>query len=368
VRAHGAVWVVVLQAIACGSDPLKPQDPGSGGCETTAAGCPQTTTIPVEVSADQPTFVKLGVPAVVSVGDAKTSRDWDLSFQGYEVSTNGGISGPGVGAAFGPLAASYFAFPDEPVDVPFLIEDRAEGAFLRWYAYDGETHTIYSRHHVYGLRSNDVFYKLEVLSYYGEVAGAPVSALYRVRYAEVGEDENGETRDVSGIDGTVDGGSTAPDAPSGCLTLATGERRLLRPAEASESTDWDVCFRRDAISVNGELGGPGEVTAVDLAPNTNEPVADVKGFTAENTEEAFDAVDHAVLSDPALEYRGDYRTSAFTNKWVDRSSDPPVPVMSSAWLVVGADGISRYLVGFQSFDGATAEAPGRLELYVHASP
>jgi hypothetical protein len=37
-------------------------------------------------------------------------------------------------------------------------------------------------------------------------------------------------------------------------------------------------------------------------------------------------------------------------------------------MVVGADGSSRYLVGFDSFEGASAEAPGRLKLYVHPSP
>lgn len=320
------------------------------------------------VSADSPTFVKLGEPAVVSVTDPASSTDWDLMFRGYDVFTNGGISGPGLGSAFGPLPASVFAFPDEPVDVPFLIDDRAEGAFLRWYAYDGATHTIYSRYHVYGVRSRGTLYKLQVLSYYTEVAGAPVGARYRVRVASVDAQGSGPTRELSDLDGTVGGASSDPSAPSGCVTLETGAFELLSPDELAASTDWDLCFRRDSISVNGELGGLGDVTAVDLQKGANEPLADVKAMTEAAATARFDAVDEAALTDESLDYRGDYATSAFSSKWADLRAEPPAPVTSSGWLVVAADGRSRYLVGFDSFDGATADAPGTIELFVHPSP
>jgi hypothetical protein len=322
----------------------------------------------VPVSEARPTFVKLGAPAVVSVTEPERSTEWDLMFQGYDVFTNGGISGPGLGSAFGPLPASTFAFPDDPVGVPFLIEDRAEGAFLRWYAYDGGSHAIYSRYHVYGVRSRGVLYKLQVLSYYTEVAGAPVGARYRLRVAAVGGGGSGVTRELQGVDGSVDSGSTEPDAPSGCVTLDPETFSLLTPLEASGSTDWDLCFRRDAISVNGELGGPGDVSAADLQKGANEPLPDVKALTDTDAAERFDAVDEAALTAASLDYRGDHATSAFTSKWADLAADPPSPVTNAGWLVVAADGRSRYLVGFDAFDGATAEAPGTVDLFVHPSP
>ena len=77
-------------------------------------------------------------------------------------------------------------------DVPFLVADTAGGTFLGWYAYDGGTHTLYSRYHVYALRSGDQLYKLQLLGYYGDVAGAPVSALYQLRYAAVNTDGSGD--------------------------------------------------------------------------------------------------------------------------------------------------------------------------------
>jgi hypothetical protein len=48
--------------------------------------------------------------------------------------------------------------------------------------------------------------------------------------------------------------------------------------------------------------------------------------------------------------------------------DPPTPITSAGWLVVAADGRSRYLVGFDRFDGATPDAPGTIDLFVHPSP
>lgn len=363
--------LALLFAVGCGSDPVKQpdEDKTPDECETAPESCgpPPGDYMTLEVSADRPTFVNLATRRTVEVDDASQSSGWDLEFDGFDIYTNGGISGPGAGRAFGPLPSSYFAFPDDAISTPFLIEDSAQGAFLRWYAYDGTTHTIYSRAHVYGVRSQGTLYKLQLLSYYGEVAGAPVSARYRLRYAAVDENGSGDPIELDDIDGTT-GGEETPEAPSGCVSLASGEIQLLAPAEASASSDWDLCFRRDAISVNGEVGGPGEVSAVDLFLDANEPVADVKALSEASIDARFDDTDFAALNAPEHEYRGDYVTSAFTRKWADLSTDPPSPIPSNAWLVVAADGRSRYLVGFDSFEGASADAPGSLELYVHPSP
>ncbi|HEY3496203.1 MAG TPA: HmuY family protein [Polyangiaceae bacterium] len=365
--------ILLGSALACGSDPVRKQPATQTPDECEAA--PETCQPPpedenyfsFEVAADRPTFVNLATRSAVTVEAPELSSAWDLKFEGFEIYTNGGISGPGVGRAFGPLPASYFAFPDEPIMTPFLIEDSAQGAFLRWYAYDGSNHTIYSRYHVYGVRSRGTLYKLQLLGYYGEVAGAPVSARYRLRYATVDENGSGEPVELDGIDGTA-GGDDAPDAPSGCVTLASGTTELLTPAELGASPDWDLCFRRDAVSVNGEAGGPGEVSALDLALDTNELVSDVKALSDAAIDQRFEDADLAALSPPEREYRGDYVTSAFTRKWADLTSDPPSPVKSNSWLVVGADGRSRYLVGFDSFEGASSGAPGSIKLYVHPSP
>jgi hypothetical protein len=356
--ASRASAACALLLAACGSDPARkqPAEPNEDPKPSDALN--------VEVSATRATYVDLARPAVVEIADAKSSLAWDLAFIGFDVLTNGGLSGPGDGWAFGPLPVSFFAFPDEPIDVPFRILDGAGSTFLGWYAYDGTTHTVYSRYHVYGLRSGGKLYKLQLLGYYGDVEGAPVSALYRLRYAEVTPDGVGETVELVDVNGTLDGEAAGPDVPGACLTLATGETALLSPNEAAESLAWDVCFRREALSVNGEIGGPGDVTGVNLdalAAET-ETLAKVKTRTAASELTRFDAVDHEALTAPGLEYRGDFVTSAFTSKWVDLSVNPPTPKPSVAFLVTGADGTSHYLVAFNGFEGADAEAPGTVRL------
>jgi hypothetical protein len=347
-----------LLLAACGSDPVRRLEP-----EPSEDPTPKNS-LTFDVAATRATYLDLGVPEVVEVADPKTSLAWDLALVGYDVLTNGGLSGPGDGWAFGPLSVSFFAFPEEPIEVPFRILDGAGGTFLGWYAYDGTTHTVYSRYHVYGVRSGDKLYKLQILGYYGDVEGAPVSALYQLRYAEVTSDGVGDTVEVLNLNGTLDGATPGPDVPSGCLRLDTGETTLLSPNAAAESPDWDICFRREAISVNGEIGGPGDVLGVDLdaLATETETLSSVKKKTADSERARFEALDYAALTAPDLEYRGDFVTSAFTNKWVDLSLDPPAPKPGVAFLVTGADGTSHYLIAFNGFEGADAEAPGTVRL------
>ncbi|HEY4240365.1 MAG TPA: hypothetical protein VGM88_11140 [Kofleriaceae bacterium] len=299
------------------------------------------------------TELDVAVPSRVSLSG---TDDWDLSFDGYSIFTNGGASGSGAGGAFGPLDLSDFASDAAP-DVPFITADAAGGAFLDWYAYDGTSHILYSRYHVYGVQRGAQLTKVQILTYYGVVDGTPTSAMYQVRFADL--TGGGATRTLA-IDGTAGGLAGSDDAPSGCLELATGSVVQLAPAEAMTSTDWDLCFRRDAISVNGEAGGPGGVGAFDLDAADPADLAAVMAETADGEQPAFDAATSASFA--SATFRGDHVVSAFeSGGWVDLTASPPVPV-AGAWLVVGASG-QKFLVSFGSFDNATTSSPGTVVLH-----
>ncbi len=167
-----ACGLALCSALGCSSE-------GVGGTPDAAGGSAdqRTRSVALSVDPDHRTFVELATPSVVDLeGDGETSIAWDIALQGRDVFTNGGISGPGDSSAFGPLSAPTFLSDTAP-DVPLLLKDRAGGALIDWYDYDGDTHQLFSRYHVYGLRDGERLFKLQVLGYYGEQLGAPVAAL-----------------------------------------------------------------------------------------------------------------------------------------------------------------------------------------------
>lgn len=312
----------------------------------------------IELRVDVPetgrVFVDLAGARTVEPADPDAPFDWDLAFEGFDVFTNGGASGKGQAAAFGPVSVTSFIGDTAP-EVPFLVEDRAGGAFLDWYAYDATNHTLWSRYHVYGVRDGDDVWKVQILGYYGKRDAAVISALYSVRYAQVSP-VSGDTVELDEVDATAGGTSAPASAPSDCLDLRSGERLLLAPDEARASRDWQLCFRRDSISVNGESGGPLGAGAldVDAESTATETLTTVKTLTESSTRSRFDAVDAASFE--GRRFRGDRVVSAFGDDWTSDSQ-------SEAWLVRGADGAKKYLVVFSSLEATTGASPGSVLIY-----
>jgi hypothetical protein len=358
--------IVLLVATASGCEEVPDGAGGGGGAGDSSSGTGgdspsngQSLAVP---TVDGPVYVDLDTATIVDADAA-----WELRFDGLELHTNGGASGEGNSKALGPLAAQLFVDGSVPSTAPFLIEDAPGGAFDRWFAYDGSTHQLFSRFHVIGLRKGDELYKVQILGFYGELDGAPVSGLFRLRYAGVRQGEVGPTQLVEGLDGTAGGSAPTEADPSGCIRLSDGAQSQLTPAEAAASDDWDLCFRRATITVNGGQSGPGSVEAVNLsaAALDGEDLGEVKQRTAESELAAFDQVGHERLSDPALVYRPDGVISAFTGRWYQPGTSPLEP-SDSLWLVAGADGETPFAVGFDRFDGATSESPGTVQLQIIA--
>ncbi len=348
------------------SDEAGSKASSSGGTTDGGADAGETFTIGEElrVPVTGRVHVKLASPpAIVTPADPKTDKGWDLAFDGADVFTNGGASGSGACNAFGPLEPIVF-LEDSAPQVPFTTTDATGGAFLRWYFYEGApNHALYSRYHVYGVKDGDRTFKVQILGYYGERDGAPVSALYQVRWAEVTAAGSGPIQEAKNLDGTAGGAQGGADAPGECLDLGTGARSMLAPSAARTSSAWHLCFHREEISVNGELGGPRNVGAVDLDADATgtETLAQVVARDETTEKPKFDAVDAAKLAGQT--FRGDRVVSAFSGLWTERGVTPLAP-RKSAWFVQGADGKSKYLVGFARFEGATATSPGTVVMRV----
>jgi hypothetical protein len=369
-RALSALVFAALLLAGCSEEV---GDASTGSNATGATGEPTTTGTPginegTELKFDVPeadrVLIDLAKPEVVAIADSETSLDWDLALTGYDVLTNSGPSGPGDGSGFGPLDPIEFLGSKVPV-VPFLAPDATGGAFLDWWKYDNTAHVIWSRYHVYGIKDGSKLWKVQILSFYGDEQGTPVSALYQVRYAEVFEGSSGPVQTLTKIDGTAGGPSPAETTPSDCLDLASGALIPLTPAEAQTSMAWHLCFRRSEIFVNGEEGGPKGVLAVDIdaKKTAGESLDEVKVKTAESELARFESIDHAALTAPDLVYRGDRIVTTFTDLWLEPGANPPAP-KDVAWLVVGADGTTNFLLRFDGFEGPTAKSPGKVTMRV----
>jgi hypothetical protein len=360
-----ALPVALVFAASC-SDEAGPRNNATPAGDAGADADPISTggtELKVAVPETGRVFVKLGTePAIVTPADPKTDKGWDIAFEGLDVYTNSGPSGSGQSRAFGPNDAVVF-IGDVAPEVPdvLLTGDKTGGAFVRWYFYEGApSHALHSRFHVFGVKDADKLFKVQVLSYYGERDGAPVSALFRVRWQQL-LPASGATQEATNIDGTA----TGADAPNECLDLGSGVKASLSPTEALASSAWHLCFRRQNISVNGELGGPRNVGAVDLEAEkvATEKLGEILDKTPESEQARFDGINAGSFDGQT--FRGDRVVSAFSGLWLKKGVTPPAPEQV-AWLVIGADGKSKYLIGFARFEGATDKTPGTIVMRVKA--
>lgn len=349
-----ALGLLLLGTLACSSSTIEP----GGSADDTPSDVLKLT-----VGPDSRTFVELSKPSLVELsGSGQDSIAWDVALQGRDVFTNGGVSGPGNCSAFGPLSAPTYLSDSAP-DTPLLLKDRAGGALLDWYDYVGDTHLLYSRYHVYGLRDGERLYKLQILSYYADQLGAPISAHYHIRYSELLSDGSGKIREIAGIDAGAGGSKVADSEPSACVELDSERISMLTPEQAAQSDSWHLCFRREAVAVNGGISGPRGIEAVDLqaAETPDETEAQIKARSAESELARFESVDSDRLNDDTLTWKADGVVTAFADRWLEAGSEP-LALSETVWFVIAADGSGKYLLKFEDLSGDPAARPATLSL------
>jgi len=150
------------------------------------------------------------IDTAAEVNCTTSAADWDLKVevvgQGWNIWTNGGVSGSGSGGAFGSFdpagAASYVSGTAAPggIDITgFYRQDSAGGTFEdnTWYAYNVLNQSpplLWSNYRIYALDTGTAQYKLQILSYYNQAA---VSGNYTVRFAPLAGASSAETVAVS---------------------------------------------------------------------------------------------------------------------------------------------------------------------------
>jgi hypothetical protein len=286
-----------------------------------------------------------------------SSLDWDIRFvQGYNLLTNSGPSGKGRGGAVGPLDSLQFIFDTAPPASP--TPDRAAGTLTNWFTFTEAGVT--SRYHIYGVRTEQGLYKVQVLSYHSTLDEESTSGYYRIRYASLSADAAGETQELAEVDASAGGVSPTADAKGACLQFADGTLSAKAPAEWSTQKDWDLCFRRTSVVSNGGFNGPGSVEVADL--DTSRSFDEAQPRTPETELKRFESVSFADFSHAI--FRPDNAVdSSIGQRWLSNSG-PPVELTDGIWLVQGADAVSLFLLLVESAKDSRADTPGRVTLRV----
>jgi hypothetical protein len=135
--------------------------------------------------------VTAGAPAYLDMtsGGPGSAASWDVAFQGWNILSNGGVSGSGTVKGVVDNATAFAA-----IDVPYAQTvppqayraDLFSGAFANspWYRYNitGADNQIWPLFNVYLVRRGTAVYKVQLTGYYS-AAGAPRNIT--VRYAHL---------------------------------------------------------------------------------------------------------------------------------------------------------------------------------------
>jgi len=147
-------------------------------------------TISFDGSGGGPIYVDFSAGMTTTPADPQNSLDWDILFDAYEIHQNNTIFGMGSAGAY-PVWGDQTDPTDfnETMSAPPVAQayfpDQLGSVMTDWYNYDGNTHTLTSKGHVYVIKSGTAYYKLSIVTYYRDINGTPVSGWFTIDWVEL---------------------------------------------------------------------------------------------------------------------------------------------------------------------------------------
>jgi hypothetical protein len=144
-------------------------------------------TLVFDASSGGPIYVDFSAGSVTNPADPRNSTDWDLEFTNYEIHQNATIFGPGQCGAYAIWQdqtdpTDFSETPTAPTVPQAYFADSFGSVMADWYNYDGNTHTLTSKNHVYAISMGGHHCKLQIFTYYKNIGGTPVSGWYTFRW------------------------------------------------------------------------------------------------------------------------------------------------------------------------------------------
>jgi hypothetical protein len=178
----------------------------TGAVTVTTAGAVSSALIDgtaggLDAAADNPyVYLDLEDGKKVAIDDVTAFDDhtWDLAFKRASIRANGGDSGTGGVEVATVAAASLDEVTAPPAASELKSDDWASAtctfvgtpggeplsAFGEWYAYDEATHAVTPKTEVFVVKSRSgAFYKVRILTYYGDDSMPMRGAVYKVEWA-----------------------------------------------------------------------------------------------------------------------------------------------------------------------------------------
>jgi len=178
------------------------------------------------------TYISLASNAPVHVDDATSSTDWDIAIQGTTIKTNGGLSGPGFGAAKVVTKGEWETIEGATTFGYEPDGDTGSAVLMQWADDDNDTVAIIRT-------AGGDYAKFKVLNY--------VDGVYALRSEMLAREVTVQSATLDASDGAVYfdfllGTQVSPEAP-----------------EASD--EWDFAITDGHLQTNGGSSGSGEGAA-----------------------------------------------------------------------------------------------------------
>lgn len=154
------------------------------------------------------------------------------------------------------------------------VSDKSSDLFIEspWYIYDENNHIIWPIFSVYAIRTQGLYYKLQITNYYDDRANPGIYSLRVSKENGVSKEYQFEAQGCGNVYTNSDFDQCVLDPHKNIYTylnLETGKTKKQTDSQAKIDNDWDIAFNGTNIRLNSGKHGSKGVRAANLFVYSN---------------------------------------------------------------------------------------------------